>query len=160
MQIEGKYEFDAPPERVYAALLDPAILASCMPGCEKLEASGADTFDVVLSVGVAAVKGRYAGSVILKDKNPPHSYSMEIKGSGPPGFVSGHAHFSITPQNGRSEIRVTSDVEVGGMIARVGQRVLGGVSKFMIGQFFDCLKKKCGGEEDIDPLSLDEPTRG
>lgn len=142
MQIEGKYIVDASPERVYAALLDPAVLAACIPGCSRFERIKDNTYEVTLTVGISMARGTYKGSVTILDQDPPRSCVLSLEGSGAPGFITGRAHFNIIPKDGDSEIQITSAVEVGGPIARVGQRVMEGISKHLIGQFFRSLGQR------------------
>ena len=137
MKIEGAHEISAPRQRVWEAFLDPERLKQAIPGCEKLEAVGPDEFKATMKVGVAAVKGTFEGKVRLTDKQPPDSYRMGVEGSGGPGFVRGEAAITLTDSGGGTRVAYTADVQVGGLIAGVGQRMLGGVSKMMADQFFN-----------------------
>ena len=138
MKIEGAHEIPAPRQRVWDAFLDPEQLKKAIPGCEKLEAIGGDEFKATMKVGVAAVKGTFEGKVRLADKKAPDSYRMGIEGSGGPGFVRGEAVITLTDTpSGGTRVAYNADVQVGGLIAGVGQRMLGGVSKMMADQFFN-----------------------
>jgi uncharacterized protein len=138
MKIEGAHEISAPRQRVWDAFLDPEQLKKAIPGCERLEALGGDEFKATMKVGVAAVKGTFEGKVRLADKKPPDSYRMGIEGSGGPGFVRGEAAITLTDTaGGGTRVAYSADVQVGGLIAGVGQRMLGGVSKMMADQFFN-----------------------
>ncbi len=137
MKIEGAHEVPAPRQKVWDAFLDPETLRQAIPGCETLEAIGADEYRAVMKVGVAAVKGTFEGKVRLTDKNPPNSYRMAVEGSGGPGFVRGETLITLTDNaSGGTRVAYSADVQVGGLIAGVGQRMLGGVSKMMADQFF------------------------
>ncbi len=137
MKIEGSYDVSAPREKVWEAFLDPERLRQAIPGCEKLEKIGEDEYKATLKVGVAAVKGTFEGKVRLFDKTPPQSYRMAVEGSGGPGFLRGEAVMTLSDgADGGTTIAYTADVQVGGLIAGVGQRMLGGVSKMMADQFF------------------------
>jgi len=136
MKIEGSHEIPAPRQLVWDAFLDPDRLRQAMPGCEKLEAVGDDEYKATLKIGIAAVKGTFEGKVKLSDKKPPDSYRMAVEGSGGPGFVRGEAAISLVETPGGTRVDYTADVQVGGLIAGVGQRLLGGVSKMMADQFF------------------------
>ena len=89
MDISGSYSFNAAPDRVWALLMDPAVLSSCIPGCERFEPDGDDRYRVTLTVGLAAITGTYQGTVILTDKVPHTSYGLVVEGQGRPGFVKG-----------------------------------------------------------------------
>jgi hypothetical protein len=121
---------------VWEAFLDPERLRRAIPGCERLEAVGPDEYRAVMKVGVAAVKGTFEGKVRLTDKKPPESYRMAVEGSGGPGFVRGETTVTLSEIPGGTRVAYSADVQVGGLIAGVGQRMLGGVSRMMAEQFF------------------------
>jgi carbon monoxide dehydrogenase subunit G len=136
MKIEGSADIPAPRERVWAAFLDPTVLAQALPGCEKLEAVGENEYKATMKVGVAAIKGTFEGRVKLSDLEPPNRYRMAVEGSGGPGFVRGEAAMQMSDAEGGTRVGYDADVQVGGLIASVGQRMLGGVTKMMLDQFF------------------------
>ena len=136
MKIEGSTDIPAPRDRVFAALLDPSTLATAIPGCEKLEAIGPGEFKAVLKVGVGPVKGTFEGKVRLSDQEPPVRYRMAIEGTGGPGFVRGEAAMELSAVEAGTRVSYSADVQIGGLIASVGQRMLGGVSRMMLDQFF------------------------
>lgn len=142
MKLDGNYTFNAPAERVWALLLSPDALKSCVPGCEKLEQVGEDSYNATLKVGVASIRGTYNGKVRITDKNEPHSYTLHVEGSGGPGFVRGEAKISLQPNGEATLVSVNADGQVGGTVAGVGQRMLGGVAKMLMNQFFDCMSKQ------------------
>ncbi len=142
MEIKATYPFDAPPERVFDALIDPGVVAACLPGCEKLEPTGEREYAAVLTIGIAAVAGRYRGTVRIAELNRPQSYAIAVAGRGGAGFVSGEGKVTLRPEGGKTVVAVAGSAKVGGAVARVGQRLLGGVSKMMTDRFFQCLKQK------------------
>ncbi len=136
MKIEGSNDIPAARERVWAAFLDPAVLARALPGCEGLEAIGTGEYKAKMKIGVAAIRGTFEGKVRLFDLEPPNRYKMALEGSGGPGFVRGEAGMELSDADGGTRVTYSADVQVGGLIASVGQRMLGGVSKMMLDQFF------------------------
>jgi len=147
MRIEGSYDLPAPRDRVWQALLDPAQLSRAIPGCEGLEAAGPDEYKATLKVGVAAVKGTFEGRVRLSDLEPPLRYKIAVDGSGGPGFVRGAAAMELSEVEGGTRVLYAADVQVGGLIAGVGQRMMGGVAKMMLDQFFSRLAGQLKGKE-------------
>jgi hypothetical protein len=137
MKLEGSYDVAAPRAKVWAAFLDPKQLRKAIPGCEKLEALGPDEYKATMKIGVAAVKGTFEGKVRLSDKKPPESYRLSAEGSGGPGFVKADTLITFTETADGTRVSYSADVQVGGLIAGVGQRMLGGVSKMMADQFFN-----------------------
>ena len=146
MKIEGSHDVPAPRQKVWDAFLDPEQLRQAIPGCEKLEALGTDEFKATMKVGVGAVKGTFEGTVKLADKNPPTSYRLHAEGSGGPGFVRADTLISLSDiDGGGTRVTYTADVQIGGLIAGVGQRMLGGVSKMMADQFFNKMSQLLQG---------------
>ncbi len=142
MDVTGSYTFTAPPDAVWSLLTDPAVIAGCLPGCDRLEPICPDTFRAAMTLAVAAVTGNYTGTVSMLDKNPPHSYRLLVDGSGKPGFVNGEARIELIEEASGTVVRVSGHGNVGGVIARVGQRLLGSVAKMMMDRFFACLQDK------------------
>jgi uncharacterized protein len=139
MKVEGVYTFPGPPQQVWDLLLSSDSLRACIPGVESLTETSPDHFDAVMKVGVAAIKGTYKGKVAIVEKDPPGSYTLQIEGSGGPGFVKGSARIFLEPEGEATRVRVEGDGQVGGMLAGVGQRMLPGVAKMLMNQFFECL---------------------
>ena len=142
MDIFGSYTFDAPADRVWDVLMDPAALSSCIPGCTRFEPDGEDRYAVTLTVALAAITGTYNGTVNLTDKTPHTSYRLVMEGDGRAGFVKGTSVISLRPDGASTAVDVSGAVHTGGPIARVGQRLIGGVARMMMDRFFACLKAK------------------
>lgn len=142
MDISGSYTFNAPPARVWDLLMDPAIIASCIPGCERFEPDGENRYRARLTVGLAAITGTYEGTVVLSDKTPPLSYRLTAEGQGRAGFVKGSSEVVLREDASGTVVDVRATVQTGGPIARVGQRLIGSVSKMMLDRFFGCLGSK------------------
>jgi hypothetical protein len=145
MDIAGSYTFDVPPDRVWALLMDPAVISSCIPGCDSFEPTGENSYRVRLIVAMAAITGTYEGTVTLSDLAPPVSYRLTAEGQGRPGFVKGSAAITLRADGTKTIVDVAGTVQTGGPIARLGQRLIGGVSKLMLDRFFGCLQGKLTG---------------
>ena len=142
MKIQGSYEFNAPPDQVWQVLLDPQIIQACIPGCKKLEPNGENRYRAVITAGIGPIKGSFQGTVTLADLEKPRRYRLIVEGGGVPGFVKGESTLSLEPKGAGTTVAVTSDVQVGGTIASVGQRLMGGVAKKLMDSFFNCLREK------------------
>ena len=136
MEIAGSYTFPVPPEQVWALLMDQAVISSCVPGCESLEPTGENSYRARLTVALSAITGSYEGTVTLSDLVPHTSYRLAAEGKGRPGFVKGSAAITLRAEGTTTIVDVTGTVQTGGPIARLGQRLIGGVSKMMLDRFF------------------------
>ena len=142
MDITGTYAFNAPPDRVWTLLMDPAAIASCIPGCERLEPDGDDRYKAVINIAMAAITGNYDGTVVISEKTEPTSYKLSVDGQGRPGFVKGDATISLRADGANTIVDVKGTVQTGGTIARLGQRLIGSAAKMMQDRFFACLQSK------------------
>jgi carbon monoxide dehydrogenase subunit G len=142
MQVTGSYTFDGLPSDVWAVLVDPDAVAGCVPGCKTFEALGSDKYRATMAIGIASVKGQYEGTVSILDQQPGESFRLVLEGSGTPGFVRGEGVVHVVEKGGKTQVDVTGDAEVGGIIGRVGHRILGRASKLLMDEYFKCMRKK------------------
>ena len=146
MKISGTSTLEAPVDKVWEAMLDPAVLARCIPGCEALSTVGEDRYAMSVTAGVAAIKGTYAGEVSLADKVAPPSPTMKASGAGAPGTIDADVKVRLAKSvGGGTDLSYDADASVGGAIGGVGQRMLAGVTKKMAGQFFTALDRDIAG---------------
>jgi carbon monoxide dehydrogenase subunit G len=140
MKIEGTHQLQAPRERVYECLTDPQVLLRCIPGCERLEKTSENTYSATIRAGVGTIKGVFTGTVKLEDMRPPEHYRIVVEGKGTPGFMKGAGDLDLESQGETTIIKYTGDLQVGGTIASVGQRMIQGTAKMMASQFFLALE--------------------
>jgi uncharacterized protein len=136
LKIAGEQTLSAPRERVWALFNDPERLSRLIPGCEKLDVISPTEFAGTLNVGIAAVKGVYTGKLKLEEVRAPEHYKMAVDGKGRQGFMRGAGTLDLVAQ-GLNQTVVTygGDVQIGGPLVQVGQRVIDSAAK-MMGQFF------------------------
>lgn len=146
MDITGSYTFAAPPDRVWSLLMAPDLIASCIPGCEGFEPAGEDRYRARLTVALAAITGSYEGTIVITDKIPLRSYRLTVDGQGKPGFVKGDSAITLRAEGDATIVDVAGTVHTGGPIARLGQRLVGGVARMMMDRFFGCLQSKVTAE--------------
>jgi carbon monoxide dehydrogenase subunit G len=151
MKIEGSHELHASPERVYETLIDPAVLQRCIPGCERLEKTGENAYSTTLRAGVGSIKGLFTGNVRLEEMQPPRHFRMIVDGKGQPGFLKGSGDLQIEARDGLTIVSYTGEVQVGGTIAGVGQRMLQGAVKMMATQFFTAIEAEAKTESHEAP---------
>jgi uncharacterized protein len=151
VKVTGTHTIKAPRERLWRLLNDPAFLKACLPGCESLEAISPDQYQAVLTVGIAAVKGKYTGTVTLSEKEPPQRFQMRVEGKGTGGFMQGTGVLELAEDPQGTKVMYQGDVQVGGPIASVGQRLLDGAAKMMVGQFFTAVNAQVPAMPDTSP---------
>ena len=143
MIIEGTYTFPAPRATVYGLLHDPTVLAKALPGTKSLTKVSDDSYEGVMSVSVGPVTAaEFAVTVTLFDQAPPDRFSMRIDGKGAVGFARGTATISLGDQENGSVMNYRADLQIGGKLAAVGQRLLDSTSKMMTRQSLESLARE------------------
>jgi carbon monoxide dehydrogenase subunit G len=138
------------PDRVWAAVTDPAVLSAVIPGCDVLTPTAANTFALTVTLGVASIKGSYTGQVAFSDLVEPSSLTMRAKGSGGPGTIDTTVAVRLTGlSDGSTRLDYDADAMVGGMVGGVGQRVLAGVAKKTAGLFFAAIDEVLTGSRPL-----------
>ena len=137
MKIAGSYFLALPPEQAYQRLQDPDVLAGAMPGCESLEKIGEDEYRMKMKMALASLSGNFDGKVRITDQSPPNSFKLMVEGSGKVGFMKGEGTLKFAAKDAGTEVSYEGDVQVGGTIAAVGQRLIDGTAKMMIKRFFE-----------------------
>ena len=146
MKLSGEATLGHPVETVYEALTDPAVLVRTIPGCQRLEQTGPDTFKATVTAGVASIKGSFDGDVRLADRQPPHSFTLHASGAGAPGTVTAEARVTLAPaEDGGTRLTYDADATIGGVIGGVGQRMLSGVAKKTAAEFFAAVDRDLTG---------------
>lgn len=156
MKLVGEYVFDGPREEVWKLVRDPEVLATALPGTERLNRVSENEYEGEMNVRVGPVVGVFSGRVVASDEVPPESYTLSVEGRGGPGFAKGTGHVQLIDQgDGTTLMKYEGEVQIGGKLASVGQRLLDTASKSMIRQGLEALNQalqarlsaKSGGQE-------------
>jgi carbon monoxide dehydrogenase subunit G len=139
MEISDTHSFAATPEEVWTVLMDPTAIQACLRGCRELRPIGDNRYHADISIGVGAVSGVFSATLTLSDQSPPNSYRISVDATGKPGFARGSADVFLKRVESGTDVEVKASAEIGGLIARVGQRLIDGVARMTIAGFFSCL---------------------
>lgn len=153
--MQGTYTFEAPLETVWNALFDPEVLARTLPGCEKLEREG-NQFKGDINVKMGPVQGKFQGKVDIIDIIDRESYTMIVDGRGPAGFGKATAQMRVQAEGTGTRLDYDSDVQVGGKIASVGQRLIDASSRAIVKQSLEGLHQQIRALA-VQPVAAREP---
>jgi carbon monoxide dehydrogenase subunit G len=145
MELSGSHTFDAPQPAVWRVLTDPDTLRRTLPGCQQFDLQPDGGYQITMTIGIAAIKGTYTGTVHMLNEQPPTSYTLRVAAKGAAGFVNGQGDFILAPHGATQEqtrLTYTGHAQVGGKIAGVGQRLLQAGAQMVAGQFFKALEKE------------------
>ncbi|MEM7491381.1 MAG: carbon monoxide dehydrogenase subunit G [Pseudomonadota bacterium] len=166
MQMTGTRTIAAPPNRVYAALLDPDVLAACVPGCQEMSGSAEEGFEATVTQKVGPVKATFRGHVALDDRDPPRGLTLSGEGKGgPAGFARGGAKVALAPVAEGTKLSYEVEAQVGGKLAQLGSRIVDTFAAKMADQFFTRFQTQVGAPADPAPAAAAPapaatPTRG
>jgi carbon monoxide dehydrogenase subunit G len=140
MKLEGEYVFDGSREEVWAIVRDPEVLASALPGAQKLEQVGENEYAGELFVRIGPVSGVFAGKLVVSDEVPPESYTLNVEGRGAAGFGKGTGYVKLVEQDdGQTLMEYEGELQIGGRLASVGQRLIDTASRSMLSQGLESL---------------------
>jgi carbon monoxide dehydrogenase subunit G len=126
-------------------MLSPDALRGCIPGCESFEETGEGAYAVEMKVGIGAIRGKYRATVTISEVVSPSSFRMAVSGKGSAGTIKGDGTVQLSDDDGATLVEVDGEAQVSGVIARVGQRLMGAAAKSLLGRFFDCMSKRVEG---------------
>ncbi|MDT3428409.1 carbon monoxide dehydrogenase subunit G [Paenibacillus forsythiae] len=143
MEVQGEVKVKAGKEAVWKALNDPDVLKKATPGCNSITETETDTYKADITIGIAAVRGSYEAEIKILDKDEPENYRLVMKANSPAGFIEGDARVELQSESDSvTIIKYDGTAQVGGLIAGVGQRILSGIGKMIVKDFFKKLAKE------------------
>lgn len=157
MKVAGQHNFSVPQDIVWHAVLDPGVLSQVVPGFERIEKTSDNEFEGTLSVQVGPVKSSFAGKVELSDIQAPHQYHLGVKGRGSSGFVTGKGQIKLREIPEGTELNYDLDLQIGGRIAGLGQRLLDSTSRALTKQALDNLAQQLEARESLKSVAPDTP---
>ena len=143
MIVEGVHLFPGPREVVWTLLLDPEVLAKTMPGTAKITRTGPDRYEGTMAMGIGPISAAtFDVAIAITDQLEPERYTMQIDGRGGFGFTRGLATVSLAAEGAATRMHYQADLQVGGKIAAVGQRLLDSVSKLLLRQGLEAMTRE------------------
>ncbi len=137
MDISGEFTITAPRARVWEALNDPLVLKQCIPGCESIDKLSDTEFETRMQAKIGPVKAKFVSNIVLSDLVPPCSYTISGQGKGgPAGFGKGSADVVLEEVPEGTRLNYTAQLQVGGKLAQIGSRLVGGTAKKLANAFF------------------------
>ena len=137
MDMTGDRLIAAPIDKVWAALNDPDVLKSCIPGCESIEKLSETEMKAVAAVKLGPIAARFTGKVLLSDLDPPNGYTISGEGQGGvAGFAKGGATVKLTDEEGGTKLAYQVSAQIGGKMAQLGARLIDSTAKQMAESFF------------------------
>jgi carbon monoxide dehydrogenase subunit G len=159
MKLEGEHVFKGPRQDVWDLIRDPEVLSTCLPGTQSLNKISDQEYEGNMNVRIGPVSGTFAGKLFVTNEKAPESCTLTVDGRGAPGFGKGVGNVRFTDNgDGTTLMNYDGDLQVGGTLASVGQRMLDSVSKSMIRQGFEALDSALAARMDGKGADYKAPT--
>lgn len=140
MKVDGEHLFNGTRQQVWDLFRDTDVMAAALPGTKKMELVGDNTYEAVMNVRVGPVAGEFSGQLVISNEDHPNSYTMTVEGRGKPGFMKGIGDVTLAAQGENQTLMgYQGEVQIGGKLAAVGQRLVDTVAKSIISQAFETL---------------------
>jgi carbon monoxide dehydrogenase subunit G len=148
MEMTGEQLVAAPQQKVWDALNDPEMLKACVPGCESIEPTGENAYQVLMVARVGPVSAKFKGKLTLSDVHPPQSYAIAFEGQGgAAGFAKGGAKVSLSPEGSGTKLAYDVKASVGGKLAQIGSRLVDAAAKKVADDFFRNFNQKVAAQQ-------------
>ena len=134
MRIEGEHVFNGSREDVWVMVRDPEVLATLLPGTTKLNQLSESEYEGEINLRIGPISGSFSGRIFVEDEVPPESCTLKAKGEGRAGFFKGSGTVHLTEQDDGTLMVYEGDIQIGGKLASIGQRLIDMTSKTMIRQ--------------------------
>ena len=143
MQLSGKQVFQASPSRIWSLLMDPATLARVVPGVTKLEKTGDHSFNSIVTIKLGPVSGSFTGNMQLEDRQEPKRFTLKVQQNSKIGNANAVVKIDLlSVADAETELSFDGDAKLSGLLASMGQRIIGGVANTLTKQFFNNLKEE------------------
>jgi len=134
MRIEGEHVFNGSREDVWVMVRDPEVLATLVPGTTKLNQLSESEYEGEINLRIGPISGSFSGKIFVEDEVPPESCTLKAEGDGRAGFFKGSGTVHLTEQDDGTLMKYEGDIQIGGKLASIGQRLIDVTSKTMINQ--------------------------
>ena len=142
MQIDGSHTFAVPPETVFAALVDPELIASTLPGVHDFHVESPNHWrgNVRLPVGP-----KVAVTFELVERIDPSRARLLAKGKTFGGSVQVDTAFDLEPTaDGGTLMHYTAHVTLSGLLSRLGDGALKPVGQHQVAGVMRALERRFG----------------
>ena len=146
MELTGQRRLPVDRATAWRALNDPQVLRQAIPGCESIEKSGDNEYDVAVVATLGPVRAKFKGKLRLEDVVEPQSYTIRFEGQGgAAGFAKGSAQVTLNDVEAQTRLDYAVNAQVGGKIAQVGGRLIDSAALKLADDFFAAFERRLGG---------------
>jgi carbon monoxide dehydrogenase subunit G len=137
MELKGRHTVNATPTTLWNMLMDTDTLSKIVPGISKLEKTGDNTYKSILEIKIGPVGGSFTGNLQMENIEEQKGFTLKVQQNSSVGNATAAIKIELNPVNrNETEVAFDGDVKVTGLLASMGQRILGSVANVLTKQFF------------------------
>lgn len=137
MQLTGRHKVNATPSTLWDMLMDTDTLSKIVPGISKLEKTGDNEYKSILEIKVGPVGGSFTGTLQMEDIEEQKGFTLKVQQNSSVGNANAEIKIELVPvTENETEVAFDGDVKVTGLLASMGQRILGSAANMLTKQFF------------------------
>lgn len=137
MELIGRHKVNATPATLWNMLMDTDTLSKIVPGISKLEKTGENTYRSILEIKIGPVGGSFTGNLQMENIEEQKGFTLKVQQNSSLGNANAAIKIELIPANlNETEVAFDGDVKVTGLLASMGQRILGSAANMLTKQFF------------------------
>ncbi len=162
MKLENSFEVPAPPEQAWALLMDVPRIIPCMPGATLDETVDDSHWKATMAVKLGPISLSFITDVAREEEDVSarraklSAKAREARGR---GNAQATIESTLTPQNGGTRVDIVTDLTLAGAVAQYGRGLVEDVSKQLVTQFADCMKKQLGDNPQEAAAAVEQQSR-
>ncbi|MEO8416525.1 MAG: SRPBCC domain-containing protein [Ginsengibacter sp.] len=143
MELTGRHMVNAASSKIWSMLMDTDMLAKIVPGVSSLEKTGDNSFKSILEIKLGPVNSSFTGNLEMEEITEQKGFVLKLMQNSKIGNASGAIKINLLPVDAeKTEIAFNGDVKLSGLLAGMGQRVMGSVANTLTKKFFANLEKE------------------
>ena len=143
MELKGRHTVNATPPTLWNMLMDPDTLCKIVPGVSRLEKTGDNSYKSILEIKMGPVSGSFTGSLEMENIEEQKGFTLNVQQNSSIGNANAAIKIELISVNlDETEVAFYGDVKVTGLLASMGQRILGSAANVLTKQFFANLDRE------------------
>jgi len=142
MNLEGHYQVKAAREKTWEFITDPNKIGKCFPDLKSIQVQDGNKFTAVVRVGIGVLKGDFKFQITILDQVPPAHARLKGTGVGVGSNVAMDTSIDLAEAEGGTTLTYKANVQIGGTLASVGQRVIGSTVEKTVAEVFSCVRRQ------------------
>ena len=141
MKLNGSHKFKASSWQVFNAILNPAVLQSCIPGCSSIEYVDSNRMMANITTPLPGLKGPYGAVIQITQRQDPNILVLEVNRKGRGGSINATSQINIMDESDGAVLTYDAIADLEGPIAIANNPIGQGITRNSLKTFFEKLEK-------------------